>query len=245
MPPETAEGPAQLSGRGGVVRGDGPDLSRPCRDDDGAPGGRRGDAAAAAAAATTPARCTPRAAPRAPRSTTRGRPWPACWARRRARSSSPAAARRPTCWRSSARRARARGRGRHVVTSAIEHHAVLHAVDVLERDGWAVTRLPVDARGLVDPDAFAAALTAADHARQHHAGQQRDRRDPADRRARRASRASAACCSTPTRSRRRAGSPLDVGGARASTCSRSPATSSRGPRASACCTSGAGRRSSR
>jgi cysteine desulfurase len=50
-------------------------------------------------------------------------------------------------------------RGRHVVTTAIEHHAVLHAVDVLERDGWRVTRLPVDARGLVDPAAFAAALT--------------------------------------------------------------------------------------
>jgi cysteine desulfurase len=57
--------------------------------------------------------------------------------------------------------ARARvGRGRHVVTTAIEHHAVLHAADVLERDAWRVTRLPVDARGLVDPEAFAAALTA-------------------------------------------------------------------------------------
>jgi cysteine desulfurase len=53
----------------------------------------------------------------------------------------------------------ASGRGRHVVTVATEHHAVLHAVDVLERDGWQVTRLPVDARGLVDPAAFAAALT--------------------------------------------------------------------------------------
>ena len=53
----------------------------------------------------------------------------------------------------------ARERGRHVVTTAVEHHAVLHAADVLERDGWRVTRLPVDARGLVDPGAFAAALT--------------------------------------------------------------------------------------
>jgi cysteine desulfurase len=50
-------------------------------------------------------------------------------------------------------------RGRHVVTAATEHHAVLHAVDVLERDGWRVTRLPVDARGLLDPAVFAAALT--------------------------------------------------------------------------------------
>lgn len=50
-------------------------------------------------------------------------------------------------------------RGRHVVTSAIEHHAVLHAVDLLEHDGWRITRFPVDRRGLVDPDEFAAALT--------------------------------------------------------------------------------------
>jgi cysteine desulfurase len=49
---------------------------------------------------------------------------------------------------------------RHVVTTAIEHHAVLHAVEVLERDGWRVTRLPVGGDGSVDPDAFAAALTA-------------------------------------------------------------------------------------
>jgi cysteine desulfurase len=58
-----------------------------------------------------------------------------------------------------AARARAE-RGRHVVTTAIEHHAVLHAVDVLERDGWEITRLPVDGRGLVDPGAFAAVLTS-------------------------------------------------------------------------------------
>ena len=56
--------------------------------------------------------------------------------------------------------ARARAdRGRHIVTTAIEHPAVLHAADVLERAGWRVTRLPVDPRGLVDPATFAAALT--------------------------------------------------------------------------------------
>jgi cysteine desulfurase len=54
--------------------------------------------------------------------------------------------------------ARAAGRVGHIVTSAAEHHAVLRAVDVLEADGWKVTRLGVDARGLVDPAAFAAAL---------------------------------------------------------------------------------------
>jgi cysteine desulfurase len=50
------------------------------------------------------------------------------------------------------------GRGRHLVTSTIEHHAVMHAFDVLERDGWRVTRLGVDRNGLVDPVAFAQAL---------------------------------------------------------------------------------------
>lgn len=52
------------------------------------------------------------------------------------------------------------GRGRHVVTTAIEHHAVMHAADVLERDGWRVTRLGVDARGLVDPAAFERTLAS-------------------------------------------------------------------------------------
>ncbi len=56
-------------------------------------------------------------------------------------------------------RARA-GRGRHVVTVTTEHHGVLHAADLLEKDGWRVTRLPVSRDGLVDPEAFAAALTA-------------------------------------------------------------------------------------
>jgi cysteine desulfurase len=49
-------------------------------------------------------------------------------------------------------------RGRHLVTSVTEHHAVLHAVDVLADEGWDVTRLPVDPAGRVSPAAFAAAL---------------------------------------------------------------------------------------
>ncbi|BDE08143.1 cysteine desulfurase [Vulcanimicrobium alpinum] len=52
-----------------------------------------------------------------------------------------------------------RSRGRHAITAAVEHHAVLHAVDLLEEDGWNVTRLPVDSGGRVDPAAVAAALT--------------------------------------------------------------------------------------
>ena len=49
-------------------------------------------------------------------------------------------------------------RGRHILTSAIEHHAVLEACHVLEAQGYAVTRVPVDARGVVDPDDVRRAL---------------------------------------------------------------------------------------
>jgi cysteine desulfurase len=49
-------------------------------------------------------------------------------------------------------------RGRHIVTSAIEHHAVLHTVEQLEREGFSATYLPVDGEGFVSPDDLRAAL---------------------------------------------------------------------------------------
>ena len=51
-----------------------------------------------------------------------------------------------------------RGRGRHIVSTAIEHHAVLHALDSLAASGYEITLLPVGERGVVDPAAFEAAL---------------------------------------------------------------------------------------
>lgn len=47
-------------------------------------------------------------------------------------------------------------RGKHVVTSAIEHHAVLGACDRLKEEGFEIDRAPVDSGGRVDPERFAA-----------------------------------------------------------------------------------------
>jgi len=52
-----------------------------------------------------------------------------------------------------------RGKGRHVVTSAIEHPAVLEPCTLLEEDGWSVTRVGVDDEGRVDPAEVACAIT--------------------------------------------------------------------------------------
>jgi cysteine desulfurase len=52
-----------------------------------------------------------------------------------------------------------RSRGGHIVTSAIEHHAILEPCRHLEESGIGVTRLPVDGTGLVDPDLVRGAIT--------------------------------------------------------------------------------------
>ena len=49
-------------------------------------------------------------------------------------------------------------RGRHVVTSSIEHSAILGACEMLEREGFTVTRVAPDRGGVVSADAVAAAL---------------------------------------------------------------------------------------
>lgn len=52
-----------------------------------------------------------------------------------------------------------RSRGNHIVTTAIEHHAVLHTCDALEEEGFRVTRVPVDPQGVVDLEALERSLT--------------------------------------------------------------------------------------
>jgi len=48
--------------------------------------------------------------------------------------------------------------GDHIITSTVEHHAVLHACKHLEETGCEVTYVPVDGRGLVDPEDVRRAL---------------------------------------------------------------------------------------
>ena len=46
----------------------------------------------------------------------------------------------------------------HIITTAIEHHAILHTVQWMEKQGYEVTYLPVDGEGRVDPAAVEAAI---------------------------------------------------------------------------------------
>jgi cysteine desulfurase len=47
---------------------------------------------------------------------------------------------------------------RHIISTAFEHHAVLHTLKKLEREGFEVTLLPVHENGIVDVDELAAAI---------------------------------------------------------------------------------------
>ena len=51
-----------------------------------------------------------------------------------------------------------KARGHRIVTSAVEHHAVLHALQQLEKFGFEIIELPVDRYGRVDPDHVAGAI---------------------------------------------------------------------------------------
>ena len=53
-----------------------------------------------------------------------------------------------------------RDRGRHIVSTKIEHHAVLNSLKALEREGFEVTLLDVDSDGRISPEAAAEAVRA-------------------------------------------------------------------------------------
>ncbi|MDD4138531.1 MAG: cysteine desulfurase NifS [Methanoregula sp.] len=52
-----------------------------------------------------------------------------------------------------------RKKGNHIITTKIEHHAVLHTCEYLAKDGFTITYLPVDKYGLVDPSDLEKAIT--------------------------------------------------------------------------------------
>lgn len=49
-------------------------------------------------------------------------------------------------------------KGKHIITSTIEHHAILHTAEWLEKQGYEVTYVPVDENGTVKLDALEAAI---------------------------------------------------------------------------------------
>ena len=49
-------------------------------------------------------------------------------------------------------------KGNHIIISSIEHHAILTAADWLERNGFVVTRLPVNSHGIVEPETLEKAI---------------------------------------------------------------------------------------
>jgi len=53
---------------------------------------------------------------------------------------------------------RLRSKGCHIIASSVEHHAVIHSCEYLKREGFEITYLPVDSKGMVAPDSLEEAI---------------------------------------------------------------------------------------
>jgi cysteine desulfurase len=52
-----------------------------------------------------------------------------------------------------------KAKGNHIITTKVEHHALLHTCEYLEKEGFEVTYLDVDSKGLIHPEDLEKAIT--------------------------------------------------------------------------------------
>ena len=85
---------------------------------------------------------------------------------------------------SAARQGEKKGK-KHIISTAFEHHAVLHTLEKLKKQGFEITLLDVHKNGIVTPEQVADAIREdtclVTMPRNRHVRKQRDRYDPADR----------------------------------------------------------------